>query len=93
MENWKRAVIAGSVGASVILFIKGKKPAGILFAGLGLATLASEYPQHFEKLRDDLPDYLDRGTRFLEVVSRVGERLAAATERSGREAWREILSR
>jgi len=93
MENWKRALVAGSIGTSAILFLKGKKPAGVLFAGVGLAALASEYPEHFRRLRADLPDYVDRGTRFLELVSRMGERLAEATERSGRDAWKEILSR
>ena len=44
MENWKRAVIAGSAGAATILLLKGKRPAGVLVAGVGLAVLASEYP-------------------------------------------------
>lgn len=92
MENWKRAVVAGSIGTSAILFLKGKKPAGVVLAGLGLAVLASEYPEKFRRLREDLPDYVDRGTRFLEAVSRVGERLAEATERRGRAAWKEIRS-
>lgn len=92
MQNWKQALLAGAVGASAISFLKGKNPAGVLFAGVSLAVLASEYPEHFERLRDELPSYIDRGTRFLETVSRVGERLAEATERSGRAAWREITS-
>ena len=33
MENWKRAVVAGSVGTSAILFVKGKRPAGVLKGG------------------------------------------------------------
>ncbi len=55
MENWKRAVVAGSVGTSAILFVKGKRPAGVLMAGVGLAVLASEYPEKFERLREELP--------------------------------------
>lgn len=92
MPNWKRALLAGTIGASAIFFLKGKNPAGVLFAGVSLAVLASEYPEHFERLRDDLPDYVDRATRFLETASRLGERLADATERSSRAAWKEITS-
>jgi hypothetical protein len=92
MENWKRALVVGASGASVIMFLKGRKAAGVLLAGVGLATLASEYPEKFAKLREELPDYLDRGTRFLEIVSRAGERVAQFAQRRGREAWNEIGS-
>ena len=47
MENWKRAVIAGSATTSAILFVKGKGAAGVLAAGVALAVLASEYPDTF----------------------------------------------
>ena len=47
MENWKRAVIAGSVGAAALLLLKGKRPAAVLVGGVGLAVLASEYPDQF----------------------------------------------
>ena len=90
MENWKRALIAGSIGASTLLFLKGKGGAGVLAAGVGLAVLASEYPEKFEEFRDDLPRYVERGSRFLEMVSRAGERLAAIGETRGRELWDEF---
>jgi len=90
MENWKRAVIAGSAAVSAIMFLKGKRAAGVLLAGVGLAALASEYPEKFAQLRKNLPDYVDRGTAFLEMASRAGERLAeAARDRSS--AWYESL--
>ncbi len=92
MQSWKRAVVAGSAGASAVLFLKGRKPAGVLMAGVGLAVLASEYPEKFKRVREVLPDYLDRGTRFLELVMRLGERLAEATEDRGRAMWKEITS-
>ena len=92
MENWKRAVVAGSVGTSAILFVKGKRPAGVLMAGVGLAVLASEYPEKFERLREELPYYVERGTQFLDLVSRFGGRLAMLAERRGREVWDEITS-
>jgi hypothetical protein len=90
MENWKRAVISGSIGVSALLFLKGKGAAGVLAAGVGLAVLASEYPDRFEQLRDELPRYVERGSRFLDMVSRAGERLAAIGETRGRELWDEF---
>ena len=92
MENWKKALLAGSAGAGAILFLKGKPAAGLVLAGVGLATLASEYPEKFAEFRENLPDYVDRGTSFLNVVSRAGERLAEAAERRG-SGWYEALLR
>jgi len=92
MENWKRALLAGSAGASVILLLKGKRASGILFGGISLATLASEYPDQFAEFRENLPDYVERGTHFLDVVSRAGERLAEAAENRS-SAWYEALLR
>ncbi|MBV9625136.1 MAG: hypothetical protein JOZ14_14280 [Acidobacteria bacterium] len=92
MENWKRAVLAGSAGLSVIFLLKGSRLGGLIFGGVALATLASEYPEKFAEIRAKLPDYVERGTNFLEVVSRVGERLAEVAESRG-PAWYEALAR
>ena len=90
MENWKRGVLAGSAGLSVVFLLKGNRIGGLIFGGVALATLASEYPEKFAEIRDKLPDYVERGTNFLEVVSRVGERLAEVSESRG-PAWFEAL--
>ncbi|MBZ5598188.1 MAG: hypothetical protein LAN83_07685 [Acidobacteriia bacterium] len=92
MENWKRVLLAASVGASAVLFLKRKWPAGIIFAGVGLATLASEYPEEFARFRESLPEYVERGTRFVDVASRAGERLARYAEQRGRAALDEMGS-
>ncbi|HXY14841.1 MAG TPA: hypothetical protein VEI26_10120 [Terriglobales bacterium] len=92
MEGWKRALLAGSVGASVMMFFKGKTTAGVILAGVGLATLASEYPEKFAEIRERLPEFVERGNTFLDVVSRVGERLAEAAEHRGSN-WYEALIR
>ncbi|MBV8050875.1 MAG: hypothetical protein JOZ80_06795 [Acidobacteriaceae bacterium] len=92
MEAWKRALLAGSAGAAAIMFLKGKPTAGVILAGVGLATLASEYPDKFAEIRERLPDYVERGNTFLGVVSRVGERLAEAAESRG-STWYEALLR
>lgn len=89
MENWKRAVIAGSAAVSAICFIKGRRGGGMLFAGVSLAALASHYPDTMRRVRAELPFYFDRGLTVLEVASRIGERLGQAGE--SREDWFERL--
>ena len=92
MENWKRALAAGAAGASIFLFLKRKPSAGIILAGVSVATLASEYPEKFADLRERLPDYVEQGRAFVDVVSRLGERLAEVAENSG-SRWYEALLR
>jgi len=57
---------------------------------VALATLASEYPDEFARFRRRVPEYMERATTFLEVASRVGERLADLAERRS-SAWYEAL--
>lgn len=90
MENWKQAVVVGSLAGSALMFVQRRNPAGVILAGVGLATLASEYPETFRRIRKELPNYVDRGSRFLEIVSRAGERLAVAAETRGRSMWEEL---
>jgi hypothetical protein len=93
MEHWKRALLAGSAGAAAIMFLKGNKAAGLILTGVGLATLASEYPEKFAELRENLPEYVERGTTYLDVVTRVGERLAQAADNRGAGWYEALLSR
>ena len=90
MDGWKRAVVAGSVGAATVLFLKKKYPAGVLATGFGLALLASEYPEKFEKVRRSLPDYFDRGMQVMEMAARAGKRITDAAGQSAFEVWDEI---
>jgi hypothetical protein len=90
MEGWKKAVVAGSVGAATVLFLKKKYPAGVLAGGVGLAVLASEFPEKFEKVRRALPDYFDRGMQVMEMAARAGKRITNAAGRTAYDAWEEI---
>ncbi len=90
MDGWKKAVVAGSIGAATVLFMKKKYPAGVLATGVGLAMLAAEYPQKFETVRRSLPEYFDRGMQLMEMAARAGKRITDAAGRSAYEAWDEI---
>jgi len=81
MENWKRAVIAGSATAATILIVKRKRPAGVLVAGVGLAVLASEYPEKFAQIREEIPSYVRQGTRFIDLAMKIGSKIGELVER------------
>lgn len=90
MDGWKKAVVLSSIGAAALLFLKKRYPAGVLATGVGLAVLAAEYPEKFEKIRRTLPDYFDRGMQVMEMAGRAGKRITEAAGRSAVEAWKEI---
>ena len=92
MDGWKKAVVAGSFGTSAVLFLKKKWPAGVLSAGIGLAVLASEYPDKFEKVRNTLPEYFQGGMRLMDLISRAGQKMAQLAEQGGQEIWDEVPS-
>ena len=91
MQNWKRAVIAGSVGTAAILMLKGKRPAGVLVAGVGIAVLASEYPKQFERIREEIPMYVRQGTRFLELAMKIGGKIEQLAQSRGPQEMLEEL--
>jgi hypothetical protein len=90
MQNWKRAVIAGSAGAAAILMLKGKRPAAVLVGGVGLAVLASEYPEKFERIREEIPTYVRQGTRFLDLAMKIGGKIGELVESRGRTVLEEF---
>jgi hypothetical protein len=90
MENWKQALVFGSAGASALCLLRGKKAAGMALAGVSLVMLAAEYPERFAEIRQRIPEYVERGTAFLDVVARVGERVAELSEK-GAASWYESL--
>ena len=90
MNNWKKAAVTGAIGAATILFLKKRYAAGVLASGVGLAIVASEYPEKFEQVRRSLPDYFDRGMRVMEMASRAGRRITEAANHGVSDIWEEI---
>jgi hypothetical protein len=90
MENWKRVLIAGSTGLSVMCFLKRRRAGGFLLGGIALAALASEYPEKFAEIRTQLPEYMRRGATLLAIASQIGDRLAEVGEpRDIKPVWDE----
>jgi hypothetical protein len=90
MENWKRLVIAGTAGVATMLALKGKRPAAVLVGGVGLAVLASEYPERFGKIREELPSYVRQGTRFLDLAMKIGNKIEDFAEKRAARAFEEL---
>ncbi len=90
MTNWKQAAIAISAGAAVVLLMKGRRPAALLAGGIGMAVLASEYPDKFERFREELPRYVEKGTGFLDMAMRVGSKIGELAEKRALNAFEEL---
>jgi hypothetical protein len=81
MKSWKRPLIFGSLGIGAVLLVKGKRPAGVAATTIGLAVLASEYPETFEAVWEHAPEYITRGIRIFQTVSEIVERFAEQAAR------------
>jgi hypothetical protein len=92
MHSWKKATVVGAIGAAAVLFMKKRYAAGVLATGAGLAVLASEYPEKFEKVRRSLPDYFERGMQVMEMAANAGKRITEAAGRSAVDSWEGIGS-
>jgi S-formylglutathione hydrolase FrmB len=79
--DWKKTLMYGSFAAGAVLFLTGRKPAGLAVAGIGVATFAAEHPEKFEELWHRMPEYIERGSRFVDMATAFLERLGE--ERSG----------
>jgi len=92
MQNWKKAVVVGAVGTGAMLIVGGRRPLGMAFAAAGLAVLASEYPEKFEAVWENAPDYLQKGMQIFSTLQKLGENFAEEAERHSVHAWREMRS-
>ena len=92
MQNWKKAIVLGTVGAGALLIVGGRRPLGTALAAAGLAVLASEYPEKFEAVWENAPDYLQKGMQIFSTLQKLGEGFAEEAEKRSVHAWREMRS-
>jgi hypothetical protein len=85
--NWKRIAMFGAFGAGAALFLRGRRPAGIALAGVGMALLALEHPEYLENLWERAPEYLDRGSQIVAAIARIKQRLEEEGPRALAGAW------
>jgi len=90
MTSWKKAVVFGALGAGAVLVVTGRRPAGIAAAAVGLAVLASEYPEKFEEVWENAPEYVDRGVQIWRTLSDIADRFAERAAEAADEGLREI---
>ena len=74
--DWKKVLVYGSFAAGAVLFLTGRRSAGIAVAGAGVAALAAEHPEKFEELWKRMPDYVEKSGRLMDGIANFLERLA-----------------
>jgi len=92
VQNWKKGIVFGSIGVGAALILTGKRPIGMACAAAGLAVLASEYPEKFEAVWDNAPEYLQKGMQIFGTLQKLGEGFAEEAERRSVNAWRDVKS-
>lgn len=81
MQNWKKALVCGAVGAGAVLALTGRRNLGVASIAGGLALLASEYPERFEEIWEHAPEYVSRASQIFATLSNMGEKIAEEAER------------
>lgn len=91
MDGWKRAAVWGTVIAGGVLLATGRKTAGLVLTGAGLAALAAEYPETFEEVWERGPAYVKHGTRLMSMLGVLGDYLADRGRRARTREWSALL--
>jgi len=86
MQKWKKALVCGAVGTGAVLALSGRRSVGLASIAGGLALLASEYPEHFEDLWQNAPEYINRAAQIFASLSRLSEGFAEEAERRSVES-------
>jgi hypothetical protein len=81
MQSWKKALICSAVGAGALLALSGRRNLGIASIAGGLALVASEYPERFEAVWENAPEYVNRAAQIFATLSGLSEKFAEDAER------------
>ncbi|HEV2464422.1 MAG TPA: hypothetical protein VGT04_11505 [Acidobacteriaceae bacterium] len=79
--SWPRAVAAGSLVASAVLLLSGRRKGALAAALAGAAIATLEKPELFREIWDNTPKYLRAGQDFLLRAEDVVEDLHTKGER------------
>ncbi len=90
MQNWKKALVCSAVGAGAVLALTGRRKIGIASIAGGLALLASEYPERFEAIWENAPEYVDRASQIFAALSRLSEKFAEDAERRSVDSYEQV---
>jgi len=90
MQNWKKAAVIGGLGVGAVLAVTGRRSVGVAVMAGGLALLASEYPEKFETVWENAPDYVNRATKIFATLQQLSERFAEEAERRSVAAYHEM---
>lgn len=81
--DWKKVMIYGSLAAGALLILTGRRPAGLVLTGAGLAAFASENPEKFEELWTRVPEYIEKSGKVADMAATFLERLSQPTSGGG----------
>ena len=87
-RDWKKILMFGAFGAAAYFLLTGKRAAGLASAGVGVAALASEYPEKFEHVWNQAPEYIDRGHRIVNGIQALIERISEHAQ-----SWQQTRTR
>jgi hypothetical protein len=73
---WTRSLAAGTLLASAVLLLTGKRKAAVAVAAAGTAVALIEDPESVRKLWDDVPHYVQAGQKVLARVEGLIEQAA-----------------
>ena len=90
MQKWKKALVGGAVGAGAMLALTGRSKLGLASIAGGLALLASEYPERFEAVWENAPEYVNRASQIFATLSSLSEKFAEDAERRSVDAYQQV---
>jgi hypothetical protein len=73
---WTRSLAAGTLLASAVLLLTGKRKAAVAVAAAGTAVALIEDPESVKKFWDDIPNYVQAGQKVLARMEGLVEQAA-----------------
>jgi len=74
--TWKKTLMYSSFAAGAVLFFTGRRSAGMVAAGIGVATLAADNTEKIQELWHRMPEYIDKGAKLVNMAATFLDRVA-----------------